>query len=175
MIHSLEVSGRSLTYPGMYRHTVFTIVVYLEMYRDTIVTIEILICITILYRSWCLPVFLAFCVSAVARALPCVCLVTRTHVSLPMFHLNVHCRKCLMQKRVNWKQQVNLKVSSAHLDLSRGMKANEFADLTTSEFLSEYTGYKSNIMWSGRKHLGTHAYVDETLDQVKTWQLFSVK
>ena len=41
-----------------------------------------------------------------------------------------------MQERVNWKQQVNWKVSSAYLDLSRGMKVNEFADLTTSEFVS---------------------------------------
>ena len=35
---------------------------------------SILIRITILYRSLCLPVFPAFCVSAVARALPWCCL-----------------------------------------------------------------------------------------------------
>ena len=59
-----------------------------------------------------------------------------------------------MEKRVNWEQLVNWKVSSAYLDLSRGMKVNEFADLTTSEFVSEYTSYKPNIVWSGRKHFG---------------------
>ena len=33
-----------------------------------------------------------------------------------------------------------------------------------SEFVSEYTGYQANIVWSGREHLGTHEYVDEPLD-----------
>ena len=32
------------------------------------------------------------------------------------------------------------------------MKVNEFADLTSSEFVSEYTEDKPNIVWSGRKH-----------------------
>ena len=41
-------------------------------------------------------------------------------------------------------------------DLSRGMKVNEFADLTTSEFVSEYPEENPNIVWSGRKHLETH-------------------
>ena len=47
------------------------------------------------------------------------------------------------------------------------MKVNEFADLTTSEFVSEYTEDKPNIVWSGREHLEIHEYVDEPLDQVK--------
>ena len=54
-----------------------------------------------------------------------------------------------------------------HLELSRGMKVNEFADLTSSELVSEYIEDKPNIVWSGRKHLETHEYVDEPLDQVK--------
>ena len=54
-----------------------------------------------------------------------------------------------------------------YIDLSRGMKVNEFADLTISEFVSEYTEEKPNIVWSGRKHLETHEYVDEPPDQVK--------
>ena len=54
-----------------------------------------------------------------------------------------------------------------YLDLSRGMKVNEFADLTTSEFVFEYTEEKPNIVWTGRTHLETHEYVDEPLDQVK--------
>ena len=47
------------------------------------------------------------------------------------------------------------------------MKVNEFADLTTSEFVSEYSEENSNIVWSGRKHLETHEYINEPLDQVK--------
>ena len=52
-------------------------------------------------------------------------------------------------------------------DLSRGMKVNEFADLTTSEFVSEYPDKNPNIVWSGQKHLETHEYINEPLDQVK--------
>ena len=52
-------------------------------------------------------------------------------------------------------------------DLSRGMKVNEFADLTTSEFVSEYPEENPNIVWSGRKHLETHEYINELLNQVK--------
>ena len=60
-------------------------------------------------------------------------------------------------------------------DLSRGMKVNEFADLTTSEFVSEYPEENPNIVWSGRKHFETHEYINEPLDQVKLDTLFSVK
>ena len=45
-----------------------------------------------------------------------------------------------------------------YLDLSRGMNVNEFADLRTSEFVSEYAEEKPNIVWSGRE------YFDEQLD-----------
>ena len=48
-----------------------------------------------------------------------------------------------------------------YLDLSRGMKVNEFADLTTSEFVSEYLEENPNFVWSGRKHLETHEYINE--------------
>ena len=54
-----------------------------------------------------------------------------------------------------------------YMDLSRGMKVNEFADLTTSEFVSEYPEENPNIVWSGRKHLETHEYINQPLDQVK--------
>ena len=47
------------------------------------------------------------------------------------------------------------------------MMVNEFADLTTSEFVSEYTEEKSNTVWSVRRHVETHEYIDEPLDQVK--------
>ena len=58
------------------------------------------------------------------------------------------------------------------MDLSRGMKVNEFADLTISEFVSEYNEEKPNIVWSGRKHLETHEYINEPLDQVKPHSCF---
>ena len=47
------------------------------------------------------------------------------------------------------------------------MKVNEFADLSTSEFVSEYTEERPNIVWSGRKHLETQENNNEPLDQVK--------
>ena len=47
------------------------------------------------------------------------------------------------------------------------MNVNEFADLTTSEFVSEYPEESPNIVWSGRKHLETHEHINEPLDQVK--------
>ena len=59
-----------------------------------------------------------------------------------------------------------------YMDLSRGMNVNEFADLTTSEFVSEYTGEKPNILWCGRKHLEAHEYINEPLDQVKSDSCF---
>ena len=52
-------------------------------------------------------------------------------------------------------------------DLSRGMKVNEFADLATSEFVSEYHEENPNIVWGGRKHLETFEYINVPLDQVK--------
>ena len=79
-----------------------------------------------------------------------------------------------MEKRVNREEQVNWKLSTAYLDFFRGTKVNEFADLTTSDIVSEYAGYEPNIMWSGRKHLGTHEYVDEPLDQVKPCNCFQL-
>ena len=88
MIQTLEVSCRSQTYPELYRDTVFTIDIYPDMYHDTVSLVV----------SSRVP---SFCVSAVARA--SLCLVFLTRVSLPMFHLKVRCRKCPMQKRVNWK------------------------------------------------------------------------
>ena len=47
------------------------------------------------------------------------------------------------------------------------MKVNEFADLTASEFVSEYPEENPNIVWSGRKHSETHEYINEPFDQVK--------
>ena len=41
-------------------------------------------------------------------------------------------------------------------DFFRGMKVNEFVDLTTSEFVSEYPEENPNIVWSGRKTLEKH-------------------
>ena len=71
----------------------------------------------------------------------------------------------LLTRLETWSSRV------VYLDPSRGMKVNEFADLT-SEFVSEYTEDKHNIVWSGRKHLETHECVDEPLDQVKSDSCF---
>ena len=69
---------------------------------------------------------------------------------------------------VGVEQIENLVLSRyVYMDLSCGMKVNEFADLTTSEFVSEYPEENPNIVWSGRKHLETHEYINEPLDQVK--------
>ena len=54
-----------------------------------------------------------------------------------------------------------------YMDLFRGMKVNVFPDLTTSEFVSEFSEEKPDIVWSGRKHLETYEYINEPLDQVK--------
>ena len=64
-----------------------------------------------------------------------------------------------------WKSRV------VYLDLF-SLSWKEFPHLTTSEFVSEYTGYEPNIVWSGRKHLETHGYVDEPLDQVEPGSCF---
>ena len=42
-----------------------------------------------------------------------------------------------------------------------------FGVLTTSEFVSEYPEENPNIVGSGRKHLETHEYINEPLDQVE--------
>ena len=46
--------------------------------------------------------------------------------------------------------------------LSYRLKVNEFAYLTTSDFVSQYIGYKPNNLWSGLKHLETHGHVDQS-------------
>ena len=53
------------------------------------------------------------------------------------------------------------------MDLSRGVKVSEFADLTTSEFVSEFSEEEPNIVWSRRKHLETHVNINRPLDPVK--------
>ena len=65
-------------------------------------SLSILIRITILYLLVVSSRVLAFCVSVAARALHCVCF-GLSNTRVPMFHLKVHCRKCPMQKQVNWK------------------------------------------------------------------------
>ena len=43
-------------------------------------------------------------------------------------------------------------------NLSYSLKVNEFAALTTSEFVSYYNGYKPNNVWSDLKHLRAHEH-----------------
>merc|ERR1712065_108295 len=40
-------------------------------------------------------------------------------------------------------------------NLTYRLKVNEFADLTTSEFVSQYTGYKPQNVWGGLDHEGS--------------------
>ena len=53
-------------------------------------------------------------------------------------------------------------VANAKL-LSYGLRVNEFACLTTSDFMFQYIGYKPTNLCPGLKHLGTHGYVDQSL------------
>ena len=165
MIHTLEVSCRSLTYPELYRDTVFTFIVYPEMYRDTVFTIVILICITILYRSWCLPVFLRSVFLLLhARFLGFVwsfqhtclsrCFIVRFTVESVQCRnesIGRHPMSRVVQRTLGKYGALSVGVEQVgtwlfsllstrletwnsrgmHMDLSRGMKVNEFADLTT--------------------------------------------
>ena len=58
MIHTLEVSCRSVTYPEMYRDTVFTIVVYLGTYHDTVLNGGVFPCSCVLCFCGCTRVSL---------------------------------------------------------------------------------------------------------------------
>ena len=142
------------------------------------------------------------CFSVCTRASLVLFGLSNTRLSLPIFSLKILCRKCSMQKRVNWKAtritsgtaysgevrsslcccrpggnlalfpvlSTRLEIWNSramYLDLSRGMKVNEFADLITSEFVSEYPEENPDIVWSGGKHLETHEYINEPLDQVE--------
>ena len=64
-------------------------------------------------------------------------------------------------------------------DHSYRLKVNKSTELTTSEYVSQYTGYKLNNVWSGLKHLGTHEYVGEPLvdvvDRITKGTVTSVK
>ena len=134
----------------------------------------------ILYRNLCLPVCRALCVSAVARALPWCCSgLPNTRVSPDAFSQDSLSKVFIVETSQlegipchEWysvllgSTQPSLLVStlvpvlSTRLeiwssrgmckDLSRGMKVNEAACLTTSEFVSEYPEENPNIVWSGR-------------------------
>ena len=54
-------------------------------------------------------------------------------------------------------------------NLSNRWKVNEFADSTTSEFVSQCTGYTPSIVWSGLEHSGVHEYVGQSLVDVVDW------
>ena len=182
----------------MYRDTIFTIVVYPEMYRDTIFTIDIYPDMYHDTVSFVVSSRLCFCgcthTSLVLFGL------SNTRVSPDGSYqdslskvlscrnesIGRHLVSRVVQRTLGKYAAVpdgvdqvgNLTLSlvadsrGVYLELSRGVKLNEFADLTTSEFVSEYTEYESNIVWSGRKHLGTHEYFDKPLDQVTPGNCF---
>ena len=131
----------------MYRDTVFMTLVDPDTYRENCIVGGVFIC------------FCRFCSCGCERfSVSPVCVVIQRQVCFP----EVLSRDPL-SKSVQWRRE------------STGRyPVNEFADLTTSEFVSEYTGYKPNIVWSGRKQLGTHEYVDEPLDQMKPGTCFQL-
>jgi len=68
-----------------------------------------------------------------------------------------------------FKGHVDFIYSTNARNLSFSLKVTEFADLQNSEFVSQYTGFKPNNVWSGLKHLGTHEYVGEPLADAVDW------
>jgi len=68
-----------------------------------------------------------------------------------------------------FKGHVDFIYSTNARNLSFSLKVTEFADLQNSEFVSQYTGFKPNNVWSGLKHLGTHEYVGQPLLDAVDW------
>ena len=189
MTHTLKVSCRSWTYPVMYRDTIFTTVVCAEMDHDTV-------SLAVSSRFFCVLCFCG-CMRASfvsfghsnTRVSPdvsshgslskvsneettqlegipchewCSVLLGSTQLSLLVStRLGTWFFPVLPTRLEPWNSRV------VYLELSRGVQVNEFADLTSSEFVSDYTEDKPNIVWSGRKHFETYEYVDEPHEQVK--------
>ena len=180
-----------IVYLEMYRDTIFMTEIYPDMYHDTVSLFvssrfSCVLCFCGCTRAlpWCclalrthvsLPMFISrFTVESVQcrnesiERHPVSRVVQRTLAKYAALFVGVD-RGGNLALFLVVDQVGNLEFSrSENGPLSRGMKVNEFADLTTSEFVSEYTEEKLNIVWSGRKHLETHEYINEPLDQVKS-------
>ena len=124
----------------MFEETIFMIEIYPDMYHDTV-------SISVSYRFVLRSVFLRLHTSRVAQ---------RTLESTQLSLLVSTLLLVLSTRLEIWNSRGMCK------DLSRGMKVNEFADLTTSEFVSENPEENPNIVWSGRKHLETMKVLDST-------------
>ena len=185
---SCDVSRYSIhdyCFPEMYRDTIFMIEIYLDMFHDTV---SLSVSSRFVLRSMFLRLQARFSVSLVCvgdpdksvfhevlsqdspskvyneemsqlESIPCH---ESTHLSLLVSTsetwLSFPCY------RPGWKSGILAVYARTSLV---GVKVNEFADLTTIEFVSEYPEENPNIVWSGGKHLETHAYINEPLDQVK--------
>ena len=104
--------SRLICLSRLYRDTVFRIIVYPELYRDTVFTIIVYL---ILYHD---AVFIGvvFPCSAVARALLCVsclCWCSKQTCYLPVYSLEIHCRKVSNVEASQWEERVNWKASRA--------------------------------------------------------------
>ena len=180
----------------MYRDTIFTIIVYPEMCRDTIFMIKIFpdmyhdtVSISVSSRLSCV-----LCFFGCTRASLVLFGLSNTRVSPVAFsqdslskvfnvetsHLEgIPCHEwysvLLGSTQLSLLLLIRLETWNSrgmHMDLSRGVKMNEFADLTTSEFVSKFAEEKTNIVWSCRKHSETHEYINEPLDQAEGPSLF---
>ena len=174
-----------IVYPEMYRDTVFTIVIYPDMYHDTVSFVVSSRFSCVLCFCGCTRASLLLFGFSNTRLSPdgssqnsrskvfnvetsqlegISChewysvLFGSTQLSLL---LSTRCEPLLSTRLETWNSR------GMFMDLSRGMKVNEFDDLRTSEFVFEKTEEKPNTVWSGRKHLENHEYINEPLDQVK--------
>ena len=72
------------------------------------------------------------------------------------------------------QQLVGFQIVKGHVDvvhttfaqnLSYRLKGDGFVHLTTSEFVSRFTGCLLNKVWSGPKHVVTHEYVGQLVER----------
>ena len=154
----------------MYRDTIFMIEIYPDMYHDTV---SLSVSSGFVLRSAFLRLHARFSVSLVCVGDPHTSVfhevspqdsvksvqcrnesigrhpvsrvVQRTLESTQLSLLVPTLLPVLLTKLEIWNSRGMCKA------VFRGMKVNEFADLTISEFVSEYPDENPNVVWSGRK------------------------
>ena len=75
----------------------------------------------------------------------------------PLFFILCSTRETSQIECVNLFEEFKTARANAQ-NLSYILKVNEFVALTNSEFMSRYTGYKSDNVWNGLKHVRTHEH-----------------
>ena len=144
--------------------------IYPDMYRDTV---SLFLSSGFVLRSVFLRLHARFSVSLVCVGDPDTCVLTKFHLKIQSKVFFVenesigrHPVPRVVQRTLDCTQlsllvPTLLPVLSTRLEIwnsrgmckavFRGMKVNEFADLTISEFVSEYPDENPNVVWSGRK------------------------